>query len=231
MYATASSSIFLLAAGCGTKRYLGWQVFLSKLDIIPVGCWRSNCRRRQVIEDQQRFSDRGRCQLAERLFAMAKILWLVLICAPFVGALFVVWTTIINASTPPANPITSQTAAAAPIMEEDDDRLAKADRLPLSGSPSPSSNADNANLATIEPERPDQLLPTISEAPPLASKPAATRSTRPPARRHATRPPTVRRRPQPERVQQAPSPGGRINETNGVTSWHWRAGSAIVERH
>ncbi len=161
---------------------------------------------------------------------MAKILWLVLLCAPFIGALFVVWTTIINASTPPANPITSQTAAAAPIVEEDDNPLAKGDRLPLNGSPSPSSNADNANLATIAPKPPDQPLPTISEVPPLTSKAAATSSARPPPRRYATRPPTVRRRSQPERLQQTPSPGGRIDETNGVTSWHWHSGSTAVER-
>ena len=161
---------------------------------------------------------------------MAKILWLVLLCAPFGVALFVVWTSIINASTPPpASPTTSQ-AAAAPIMEEDDRPLAKADRLPLSGSPSPSTDADTANRATIEPERPDQPPPTVSRASPLTSKPAATSSTRPPARRHATRSPTVRRRSQPERLQQAPSPGGRIDETNGVTSWHWHAGSTAVER-
>jgi cytoskeletal protein RodZ len=162
---------------------------------------------------------------------MAKILWLVLLCAPFGVALFVVWTSIINASTPPpASPTTSQADAAAPIMEEDDRPLAKADRLPLSGSPSPSSDADIANLATIEPERPDRPPPTISRASPLTSKPAATSSTRPPARRHATRSPTVRRRSQPERLQQAPSPGGPIDQTNGVTSWHWHAGSTAVER-
>lgn len=160
---------------------------------------------------------------------MAKILWLALLCAPLLGALFIV-TTIIKAGMPPDRPAAPIKVGTPPFAKDDDEPFTKADRLPLSGSPSPTSDAENGILATIEPGQPDPPPPTISPAPPLTSKPAATSSTRPPARRHATRSPTVRRRSQPERLQQAPSRSGQIDETTGVTSWHWHAGSEVIKR-
>ena len=153
---------------------------------------------------------------------MAKILWLALLCAPLLGALLIL-TTIIKAGAPAdrvAAPIKTT-----PFETSDDGRFTKADRLPLHGSPSSQSNdAENADLTTNQPKAPDQPPLTISPSHTVASKAAATSSTRFLARKHATRSPTVRRRSQPERLQQPPS------RSEGVFSWHWRAGSAAIER-
>jgi hypothetical protein len=111
---------------------------------------------------------------------MAKILWLVLLGAPLVGALFVLWTTIINASTPPpASPITTLTDPTPPI-ENDDGPLAKADRLPLGETGSPKTNTD---LKLILQEQPAVVPPppAISQLPPppVPPKRAAINIARP----------------------------------------------------
>jgi hypothetical protein len=110
---------------------------------------------------------------------MAKILWLALLCAPLVGALFVLWTTIINASTrPPANPITTRTDTARASVDNDDGPLAKADRLPLREI---STSQTNTELQPVPP-KPSPIMqpaPAIAPATPLLAKPTAISNARP----------------------------------------------------
>ena len=110
---------------------------------------------------------------------MARILWLILLCAPLVGALFVLWTTIINASTPPpANPITTRVDAATPPVENDDGPLAKADRLPLREI---GYSQTNTELKPAPPKPPPivSLPAAIAPASPVPPKPTAISNARP----------------------------------------------------
>jgi hypothetical protein len=109
---------------------------------------------------------------------MAKILWLVLLCAPLVGALFVLWTTVIKARTsPPASSITTQTGVASPAVETDVRKLEKADRLPLSETePSTTKPA----LGFVPLEQPPVVSPplTISSGGPSPPRRIVIRSAR-----------------------------------------------------
>src|ERR1700761_5562458 len=139
-----------------------------------------------------------------RLAAMPKIVWLALLCAPLVGALFIL-TTIIKAGTPPDRPaMTRTTVGATPSEKNDDSSPTKADRLPLSGPRYPNRDADNRKLTAIEVEQAAAPPQTISPEPPLISKPAPTKNVQPQTRRQAVKSHTVSKRDRLERVQQAP---------------------------
>jgi hypothetical protein len=110
---------------------------------------------------------------------MAKILWLVLLSAPLVGVLFVLWTTMINASTsPPASPVTSQTGAAMPAIGPDDKPLGKADRL-LRTETGPLKA--NIKLQLVSPEPPPKATPppAMSPSPTVPPKRTAISNARP----------------------------------------------------
>ena len=162
---------------------------------------------------------------SHRAAAMPKITWLALLCAPLLGALFIL-TTIIKAGVPPDN------TASAESVETTSKRdggapIAKADRLPLNEPAMPTIDLDKRNFATIEVETPPPRA--ISLAPPLPST-AAPGSPQPSTRRHAAKPPAIRKRFRPEQVQRVPPQGGRIEDPNDVTSWHWHAGSEVIKR-
>jgi hypothetical protein len=172
---------------------------------------------------------------------MPKIMWLALLCAPLVGALFIL-TTIIKAGTPSVRPATMLTAVETTpsVSKRDETPLTKADRLPLSELGSLDRDADTTKLVPTQVEQTAPPPPAISPTPSLASKQVATSSTRP-TRRHAAKSSIVGKRSQPARLQQAPPSTGGVRSYravqsggndggNDVTSWHWHAGSEVIKR-
>jgi hypothetical protein len=158
---------------------------------------------------------------------MPRIIWLALLCAPLVGALFIL-TTIIKTGDPSDR--LAMLAAIAPSKNDDDAPIAKADRLPLSEPAMPTVVVNNRHFATIQVEQPDLASPTITPAPRLTSTEPSS-STQPRARSHAWRPPpTISRRSRMERMKRVASQGRRIEEPDNVTSWHWHAGSEVINR-
>jgi hypothetical protein len=95
-----------------------------------------------------------------------------------VGALFVLWTTIIRASTSqPVSSITTKTDIGMPAVENDDRILSKADRLPLSET---DPSATKLELKFTPLEQPPVVSPplTTSPAAPSPPKQAAIRNAR-----------------------------------------------------